>query len=134
MIDLLRKTFPRFLRFSLVGLSGVFINQASLYLLTEYVLSTRLYLAAAVLSTELALLNNFVWNELWAFRDKQYTGTMAGRLLRFHGSRILGILTGLAILYLLTDIAGIYYLISNLVSIAIATLINYLTSEYWVWK
>jgi dolichol-phosphate mannosyltransferase len=129
-----RISFRRFLRFSLVGLSGVAVNQASLYLLTEYVLTARLYLAAAVLSTELALLNNFTWNELWAFRDKEYKGSLVGRLLRFHGSRILGILIGLAVLYLLTDMVGIYYLISNLISIALSTLVNYITSDLWVWR
>jgi len=129
-----RISFRRFLRFSLVGLSGVAVNQASLYLLTEYVLTARLYLAAAVLSTELALLNNFTWNELWAFRDKEYKGSLVGRLLRFRGSRILGILIGLAVLYLLTDMVGIYYLISNLISIALSTLVNYITSDLWVWR
>lgn len=128
--------FPvwRFLRFSLVGLSGVLVNQGVLYLLTQFILGERLYLVAAVIATEMALLNNFAWNELWAFRDKQYTGSVSGRLVKFHGSRALGILIGLSILYLLTDLAGIFYLISNLISIAVSTLVNYFTSDLWVWR
>lgn len=124
----------RFLRFSLVGLSGVLVNQGVLYLSTQFFLGEKLYLLAGVIATETALLNNFAWNELWTFRDKQYTGSVTRRFMKFHGSRILGILIGLSTLYLLTDVAGIFYLISNLVSIAVSTLVNYVTSDLWVWR
>ncbi|GBC68711.1 hypothetical protein HRbin01_00395 [archaeon HR01] len=124
----------RFVRFSLVGVSGVAVNQGLLFLLTNYVLGERLYLAAAVISTEMSVLNNFIWNEVWTFKDKHYSNSVYGRLLKFHGSRLLGILIGLVILYILTDVMGIHYLFSNLASIAASTIVNYLTSDLWVWR
>lgn len=129
-----RLELARFLKFAAVGAVGVVVNTAALYLLTTYVFGERLYLAAAAISLELSILNNFFLNDRWTFRDKAAPGSVPQRLIKFHGSRLLGAVTTIVILYLLTDLLHLYYILSNLVGIGAGTLVNYLTSRFWVWE
>jgi len=38
------------------------------------------------------------------------------------------------VLGLLTEVFGVYYLLSNLCGIAVATLWNYLVNTWWTWR
>ncbi len=82
--QLLRK-FPigRFLRFGVVGFSGLFVDLVVFYLLRELV-GLPLYLSTA-LSIEMAIINNFFWNDAWTFADlaQQQKGWKA-RFKRFY--------------------------------------------------
>lgn len=123
----------RFVKFSMVGGSGVLVNMGLLYLLSSYVFGERLYMVAAPISLEASILSNFVLNEVWAFRDLAEHGGALKRMLKFHVSRAAGSAAALATLYLLTEM-GFYYLFSNIVGIFIGTIVNYLTSRLWVWS
>ena len=57
----------RFLRFGVVGFSGLFVDLIVFYLLRDR-LNVPLYLSAA-LSIEAAIVNNFLWNDAWTFAD-----------------------------------------------------------------
>lgn len=63
------RQFPlgRFLRFGIVGFSGVFVDLAVTYLLIEYAHWPR-YLSNNV-AIEAAIVNNFLWNDAWTFAD-----------------------------------------------------------------
>ncbi|MDJ0269807.1 MAG: GtrA family protein [Aigarchaeota archaeon] len=123
----------RLVRFGGVGLSGLVVNVGLLWLLTTYVFGERFYMLSAVISIEASIINNFYWNDLWTFGDRRVSDGWVVRLFKFHGSRFLGMITNLAVLYLLTDLAGLYYLLSNVIAIGAGTLVNYLTSDKWVW-
>src|SRR4051812_7651106 len=59
---------PRFARFAIVGFSGALVDMGLLWFFGEALLWP---LGAAKLgSGELALLNNFFWNDRWTFRDE----------------------------------------------------------------
>lgn len=76
--------FPigRFLRFGVVGFSGLFIDIVVFYLLRE-LLNVPLYPSTA-LSIEAAIINNFLWNDAWTFADlAQRQKGWAARLQRF---------------------------------------------------
>jgi len=127
--------FGRFIKFSSVGLSGMVVNLGLLWLLTTYVFGEKLYMLAAAISIEASVVNNFYWNDVWTFRDKRKrNGNVIVRLLKFHLSRLLGISTNLAFLYLLTEYLMLYYLLSNIFAIGAGMLVNYLTSDKWVWR
>lgn len=77
--------FPigRFLRFGVVGFSGLLVDIVVFYLLREPI-GLPLYLSTA-LSIEVAIINNFFWNDAWTFADlaQQQKGWRA-RLRRFY--------------------------------------------------
>lgn len=131
---MIRFDLLRFSKFALVGGVGLVVNTVLLYVLTTYVFGERLYLAAAAISLEASILNNFLLNEYWTFRDRRSGKGFLTRMLKFHGSRIVGAATSLVILYILTDLLGLYYLVSNLIAVLLGTAVNYLTSNFWVWQ
>ncbi|MEM0383459.1 MAG: GtrA family protein [Candidatus Caldarchaeum sp.] len=123
----------RFAKFAVVGVVGLVLNTVLLYVLTTFVFGERLYLVAAVLSLEASILNNFLLNEYWTFKDRVVSGGFFKRMLKFHGSRVLGAATSIVVLFLLTEYIGLHYLLSNLVGVVLGTAVNYLTSNFWVW-
>ncbi|MGK7885255.1 MAG: glycosyltransferase [Crocosphaera sp.] len=57
----------RFIQFCLVGFSGLFVDLTVFSLLRN---GLELGLTrSTILSAELAIINNFLWNDLWTFRD-----------------------------------------------------------------
>jgi putative flippase GtrA len=72
----------RLIRFAIVGLSGVFVDLGGFYVL--HTLLGWVLTPSAILSTEVAIINNFFWNDVWTFGDmsvQQKLGTQ--RLQRF---------------------------------------------------
>jgi len=129
------KEHLRFLKFCIVGLSGVVVSEGALWFFTE--ITSLLYLVSAVLSTELAIINNFAWNDAWTFRDRISDPSIKSalrRLLRFNLARIGSIIVGLTVLAILTEALRIHYLISNLFAICVAVLWNYFMSTHLVWE
>jgi len=123
----------RVIKFSIVGLSGAFITEGLLWLFTDFF--GIFYVLSVVLSTEIAIINNFIWNEVWTFKDRAH-GALSdslSRFVKFNLSRILGMMISVALLMLLTEVFGIYYLISNLSAIIIVFIINYLFSGAYIW-
>ena len=129
------KEHLRFFKFCIVGLSGIVVSESVLWFFTE--ITSLLYLVSAVLSSELATINNFTWNDVWTFRDRISDSSIKAalrRLLRFNLTRIGGIAIGLAVLAILTEALRIHYLISNLFAICVAVLWNYFMSTHLVWE
>ena len=129
------KSYRTFVKFCLVGLSGVVVNEAIFW-----ALSVRLgifYLLAGALSAESAIVNNFTWNDSWTFREKagdRSARAVLYRFLKFNVNMAGGVLIGLVVLYVLTTLLGLNPLISNLFSIVVSMLWNYATSTKFVWN
>lgn len=124
----------RFLKFCAVGLSGVFVNMGLLWLLTE--VAGLFYLLSAAISIETSIISNFILNDYFTFRDRRspQVKSILSRLLKFNLVSLAGLGFNMGVLWLLTEVFGIYYLLSNLCGIAVATLWNYLANTWWTWK
>jgi len=126
-----RKIFSKtFLKFGIVGGSGVIVNYLCYWILLEF--AGLNHLVASALATEAAILNNFTFNDLWTFRERR-KAKLWFRLLNFHWSRILGLLVTVGSLYLLVDLMGFDKLVSYIFAIGLGTLTNFLTSDLFVW-
>lgn len=124
----------KMIKFGLVGLSGIVVNMGLLYLLTEY--AGIYYLISAVVAIELSILNNFILNDFWTFSSRRliHRYSWIKRLFAFHIIAAGGLLINLGVLYLLTEYAGIYYLVANLAGILVAFLWNYFLNRHLTWK
>jgi len=124
----------RFLKFCAVGLSGVLVNMGLLWSLTEFVGFP--YLISAAFSIESSIISNFVLNDYFTFPDRRSpkVKSFLNRLLKFNLVSLAGLGVNMGVLSLLTEVFGVYYLISNLCGIAMATLWNYLVNTWWTWK
>jgi putative flippase GtrA len=114
--------------FGVVGLSGTVVNASLVYLL-HGLLHWSLPVAVVVAS-EVAIFNNFLWNDRWTFgrRDPSIL-----RLLRFNLSSLGGVAINTIITTALTA-AGLPYLVSLLIGVGAATLGNFTVSTLWIWR
>ena len=124
----------RFLKFCLVGLSGVLVNMGLLWLLTEF--AGLFYLLSAAISIETSIISNYLLDDYFTFHDRRSPTVKSAlsRLLKFNLVSLAGLATNMGVLWLLTEVFGVYYLLSNLCGIAVATLWNYLVNTWWTWK
>jgi dolichol-phosphate mannosyltransferase len=124
----------RFVKFCLVGLSGVLVNMGLLWLLTEVV--GLFYLLSAPISIETSIVTNFILNDLFTFSDRRSSGakSLFRRLGKFNLVCLGGLGINTMVLWLLTEHVGVYYLVSNICGIAAATLWNYCVNTLWTWK
>lgn len=134
----LREKFPieRFFRFGLVGLSGLFVDFAVFYLLR-----TQLGLPIArstMLSAEVAVVNNFLWNDLWTFRDvsRKQPGKRQRfqRFLKFNLICLAGIILQALVVSLFHDAFGVNEFASKLLAIAIVTFWNFWINLKLSWR
>jgi dolichol-phosphate mannosyltransferase len=125
----------RFLKFSAVGGSGVFVNMGVLAFLSSAGLD---YLPSGIVAVETAIVTNFFMNEFWTFSDfsRKRPGwfSRSFRFLKFNLVCAGGAMLNLGMLWGLTEFAGMYYLISNLFGIAAATLWNYGMNANITWE
>jgi len=119
----------RFMKFNIVGLTGIFVNQGILMLLTSLGLY---YLYSGIIAIEVSIISNFFLNDLWTFRDRR-SGHILKRLVKFNILMLIGLVINLLILYALTELASLHYTISNLFGIGIASIARYLMSIKWAW-
>lgn len=84
--SLMRRTGEvlRFIKFCMVGLSGVLVNMGLLWLLTE--LAGLIYLFSAAISIESSIISNFILNNIFTFHDRRSPGVKSTlkRLLKFN--------------------------------------------------
>lgn len=127
----IRKGVKQFIRFSFVGLIGTFINLAILYLFTEII--GFYYLFSAIIAFIVAMTNNFLWNKLWTFGEGIKIDILK-KYLKFSLISISALAVNLFFLYLFTEIFGVYYIISQMLAIAISLTINFAGNKLWTFK
>ncbi len=127
-----RKIFSKtFIKFNIVGASGILVNMAVFWLLTSF--STVHHLLSGAIATEVSILNNFILNHLWTFSDRRRELHILVRLVAFHASRLLGLFITVGVLYLLADMLGLYLYLAYLIAIGFGVLANFYTSDVFVW-
>jgi dolichol-phosphate mannosyltransferase len=129
----LRLLSGRYFRFCLVGCSGVLIDVGLLWLLRT---KLEWQVPAAKLSaSEVALLNNFLWNELWTFREKTVSpGSIFMRLLRFHLICLTGIGLSLLLLLIFTNHFAWPVWSANLTAVLLVSVWNFTLNWNWGWQ
>jgi dolichol-phosphate mannosyltransferase len=138
LVRLRLDTLPiaRFLRFAIVGLSGVLVDMAVLYFLSD---PTRLgwgLTRSKVLAASTAILNNFLWNDLWTFGDiaARQKGQRFRRLLKFASVCGLGVVLNVILLNVMFNFLHMNRYVANLVSIAIVTVWNFGLNSKLNWR
>jgi putative flippase GtrA len=128
-------SFKRFVKFGIVGGSGVVVNVGLLHFFTT---TLRLdYRVASVFAIECAVVNNFLWNYFWTWRDRraQSKRSFVSMLFKFHlSSGFTAMLVNWGLLVLLTEALHMYYHVSNLIGIGCGAVVNFILGHYWVFS
>jgi dolichol-phosphate mannosyltransferase len=130
--------FARFIRFGIVGLSGVFVDMAVLYLLSDPSTLGWGLTRSKIIASELAIVNNFLWNDRWTFGDisQQQKGwsKRLKRFLKFNLICLAGLVLNVLLLNLLFNVFSINRYIANLLAIIAVTLWNFWLNLKLSWR
>jgi dolichol-phosphate mannosyltransferase len=122
----------RLLKFALVGLSGVAVNMGFLVFFTEIL--KIVYWISSIIAIELSIISNFFLNDLWTWKDR-LKKEFRYRFTQYHISvGLTAVLVNWLLLIILTELFGIYYLLSNLIGIVVGTLSNFILNDLWTFK
>jgi len=127
-------TWRRSIMFSAVGLIGIGVQLAALWMLKSR-LGVPL-LVATFLATEIAVIHNFGWHVHWTWADRPASvAETFRRLIRFHVTNgLVSIAGNLLLMAALTVYLGLHYLLANLISIGVCALANLVVSDAWVFR
>jgi len=133
----LLKTSP-FVRFCIVGATGTLIDTTMLFLLSDPLTLNWGLTRSKIIAAELALANNFIWNDLWTFgKFSIHQNTLrqrARRFLKFNLLCSVGIILNLIILNIGFNVFHLNRYIANLSAILVVTFWNYNTNRKLSWR
>jgi putative flippase GtrA len=125
--------FARWLRFNAGGLYGFVIQLLVLTLLAKQL---PLWLATGI-AVEAAVLHNFVWHELFTWRERHVSHFrgVAARAVRFQLTNGLVSLVGnVLITTVLREHFGVPLVIANVTAIVACSLLNFAAGEWFVFR
>jgi dolichol-phosphate mannosyltransferase len=135
--------FPlkRFIRFGLVGLSGVVVDMALLYLLHNPASPLGLGLGltrSKIIAAEFAIFNNFCWNDRWTFQDlaKQQNSRSQWlkRFVKFNLVCLMGLILNVLLLNILFNVFHINQYLANFGAIVAVTFWNFWINLKLSWR
>jgi dolichol-phosphate mannosyltransferase len=128
----------RFFRFGIVGFSGVFVDMGVLYLLSDPSTLALPLTRSKIMASELAIINNFLWNDFWTFGDiaRRQPGKRQRlkRLIKFNIICLAGLILNVLLLNLFFNVFGINRYVANLIAIAIVTVWNFWFNLKLSWR
>ena len=121
-----------FLKFGVVGFSGVLVNLGLFLLLLRLGLSK--YLASPI-SIECSIISNFLLNNFWTFKDRNARGSLWTKAAMFKGVSLLALGVSYSTFVLLNlAFPRTPAYIHQFLAIIPATLVNYFLNSYWTFK
>ena len=113
--------FIRFIRFGIVGCSGMIVDFGVTWICKEK-LRWNKYLSNS-LGFVLAATNNYVWNRLWTFQSESQA--VAREYISFVVIAVIGLGLNNLIIYLLHERLHLHFYLSKLIAIGCVTLWNF---------
>jgi dolichol-phosphate mannosyltransferase len=128
----------RFFRFGIVGFSGVFVDMVVLYLLSDPTTLGLPLTRSKIIASELAIINNFLWNDFWTFGDisSQQPGLpqRLKRLVKFNIICLAGLIINVLLLNFFFNAFHINRYVANLLAIAAVTVWNFWLNLKLSWR
>ncbi len=122
----------RFLKFCVVGFSGVFVNMAVFSAANNM---GCYYITASILSFLVAVSNNFFWNSMWTFKDRQATaGDIHRRYVKFFTISALCLLGNLGLLFFLVEKVGLAHIFSQATAILVMSAANFIGQNLFTFE
>jgi dolichol-phosphate mannosyltransferase len=121
-----------FVKFVIVGLSGILVNLGAFTLLLN--LGVSKYLASPI-AIELSIITNFLCHNFWTFRWRKNGHSLRVKGLKFKLASLISLCVSYTCFVLLSvsfpEVSPVYF---QLVAILPASFINYMMSSFWVFK
>lgn len=136
---ILSKEQRRFIKFCIVGASGVPVNLVCAWVGYQTLFSSlaESYRAGAayLLGIVVSIFTNFLLNDIWTWRDRQRGASgFLVRLLRFYLVSSLAAVIQFGMAMGLKVGLELHFLLSQLAGIALATAINFVINNLWTFR
>ncbi len=120
----------RWLRFGIVGAVGAVVHLAVLYGLTD--LMGLWYIASGIIAVLAAATTNYILNHIWTFKERRIDNHSVGWLKYL---LLAGLTDGMYIglLAFFTEVVGLWYMLSAVLSLLIIFPIRYNIARLWIW-
>lgn len=123
----------KFIRFCIVGFSGVFVNLGTLTLLVR-LLHVNPLLSGAV-AIEVSIASNFLLNHIYTFRNHSLKQQrLVHRFGMFNMASLTGAVISFAVFSVLYKFVGLHYMFADALAIIPSVCFNYWASTTFVWK
>lgn len=126
-----------FVKFCVVGGTGVLVDMALLFVLSDPSMLGLGLTRSKIVAAEVAILSNFALNDAWTFgavsRARPGIGPRVRRFLRFNAICTVGLLLNVAILNVLFNLFDMNRYLANAVAILSVTGWNYLMNRKLNW-
>jgi dolichol-phosphate mannosyltransferase len=121
-----------FLKFALVGLSGVIINLSSFIFLLHFGINKFI---ASPLAIEISIINNFLLNNYWTFKTRNSFDNLWLRGLKFKGVSLLALGVSYSTFLVLSLVMHkIPPTMQQAIAIVPAFMVNYFLNSSWTFK
>ncbi len=131
----------KFLKFGIVGGFGFVVNVVGAKIFKNYLVLPSVGLingVANAMAAELSIISNFIWNNLWTFKQEKITspGMLVTKFLTFNFSSIIsGILIPSTVVALLTVFFGDHLFLYQAIAIFGLTIpLNWFVYNKFIWK
>lgn len=126
-MDFLFLNWKKFIVFVVGGTIGSLVNIGLTYFLTEFL--GFWYLSSFILGSLINILFNFGYHCFFTFRIRN---KIKSRMIKFFLVSIISIFFVVYFVYFLTDIIGLWYLFSVILTMVIVSIANFLINKFWV--
>jgi dolichol-phosphate mannosyltransferase len=127
----------RFLKFAVVGASGVLVNIGVFWLATELVLggagSPMVVRLSEVTAILISIFTNFLLNNFWTWRDRHGDPFFA-RLGKYYVAASIAALLNYGLFELFWSLMGVEKLLASAIAIAGAMLLNFAIQSRWTFR
>ncbi len=121
-----------FIKFAIVGASGVFVNLGAFTILINSGLNKFI---ASPISIELSIISNFLLNNYWTFAYRSNEDKLHLKGLKFNVVSLIALCISYSTFVLLSLIfPDVMPQIHQAIGIIPATIVNYLLNSYWTFK
>ena len=128
----------RFIQFCLVGLTGLVVDMGFLFLLSDPTMLAWPLTRSKIIASELAIINNFLWNDLWTFGDitrrQPSKKQQLKRFIKFNLICLAGLILNVVLLNLFFNVFGLNRYLANFCAIAIVTFWNFWVNLKLSWR
>jgi putative flippase GtrA len=116
----------KFIKFGLVGFSGLFVDFGFTYVLKEW-LKVPKYLANAI-GFSIAATSNYFLNRIWTFHS--HNPEIMMEYSQFFAISLIGLIINTIVLWILVSKFNKHFYLSKLLAIAVVTLWNFFANYY----
>jgi len=124
-----RLASPILVKFMIVGACGCVVN--SVVLSITYGLAHIALPVAVIVSSEVAIVANYLLNDSWTFRG---VGVSWTRFAKFNFVACLGLAQAALSVWLLVEYLKVEYLLANLLGLGFSGAVNFGLSATWIWR